>query len=69
MWELLTSEVPFHGLQGVQVAWAVVVKEEVSLIFLIVFFQIIQKFLLPILLSYVDTVALYQETMQSCCIF
>jgi len=28
MWELLTSEVPFHGLQGVQVAWAVVVKEE-----------------------------------------
>ena len=31
MWELLTSEVPFDGLQGVQVAWAVVVKEEVNL--------------------------------------
>lgn len=30
MWELLTSEIPFKGLQGVQVAWAVVVKEEVK---------------------------------------
>ena len=30
MWELLTSEIPFNGLQGVQVAWAVVVKEEVN---------------------------------------
>lgn len=28
MWELLTSEVPFKGLQGVQVAWVVVAKEE-----------------------------------------
>eukprot|EP00112_Aurelia_sp_Birch-Aquarium-sp1_P002098 Seg1228.1 transcript_id=Seg1228.1/GoldUCD/mRNA.D3Y31 product="Mitogen-activated protein kinase kinase kinase 20" protein_id=Seg1228.1/GoldUCD/D3Y31 len=28
MWELLTNEVPFKGMQGVQVAWIVVVKEE-----------------------------------------
>eukprot|EP00794_Sanderia_malayensis_P012335 gene12336-13609_t len=28
MWELLTSEVPFKGMQGVQVAWVVVVKDE-----------------------------------------
>ena len=29
MWEMLTQEVPFKGLEGVQVAWLVVVKEEV----------------------------------------
>ena len=48
MWELLTSEVPFHGLQGVQVAWAVVVKEEVSLVLLIIFsdyFKVLITFL------------------------
>ncbi|XP_065053737.1 mitogen-activated protein kinase kinase kinase 20-like [Rhopilema esculentum] len=28
MWELLTSEIPFNGMQGVQVAWVVVVKEK-----------------------------------------
>ena len=30
MWELLTSEIPFNGMQGVQVAWVVVVKEKVD---------------------------------------
>ena len=29
MWEMLTQEVPFKGLEGVQVAWLVVAKEEV----------------------------------------
>lgn len=30
LWELLTHEVPFKGIEGFQVAWAVVEKEEVS---------------------------------------
>ena len=30
LWELLTQEVPFKGLEGLQVAWLVVAKEEVS---------------------------------------
>ncbi len=29
LWELLTHEVPFKGLEGMQVAWLVVAKEEV----------------------------------------
>lgn len=29
LWELLTHEVPFKGIEGFQVAWAVVEKEEV----------------------------------------
>lgn len=29
LWEMLTQEVPFKGLLGVQVAWLVVVDEEV----------------------------------------
>ena len=29
LWEMLTGEVPFKGMEGVQVAWLVVVKEEV----------------------------------------
>ena len=29
LWELLTHEVPFRGLEGLQVAWLVVAKEEV----------------------------------------
>lgn len=28
LWEMLTGEVPFKGMEGVQVAWLVVVKEE-----------------------------------------
>ena len=28
LWELLTREIPFKGLQGFQVAWAVVEREE-----------------------------------------
>lgn len=30
LWELLTREVPFKGVDGIQVAWAVVEKNEVS---------------------------------------
>lgn len=30
LWEMLTQEVPFKGLLGVQVAWLVVVEEEVN---------------------------------------
>ena len=30
VWELLTSEVPFKGLEGIQVAWVVVAHKEVS---------------------------------------
>ena len=29
LWELLTQEVPFKGLEGLQVAWLVVAKHEV----------------------------------------
>ena len=29
MWEMLTQEVPFKGLEGVQVAWLVVSEKEV----------------------------------------
>ena len=29
LWEMLTREVPFKGMEGVQVAWFVVTKEEV----------------------------------------
>ena len=29
LWELLTHEVPFKGLEGLQVAWLVVAKGEV----------------------------------------
>ena len=29
LWEMLTREIPFKGMQGVQVAWFVVTKEEV----------------------------------------
>lgn len=29
LWEMLTGEIPFKGMEGVQVAWLVVVKEEV----------------------------------------
>ena len=32
LWELLTHEVPFKGLEGLQVAWLVVAKEEVRLV-------------------------------------
>jgi len=31
LWELLTHEVPFRGLESLQVAWLVVAKGEVSL--------------------------------------
>lgn len=31
LWELLTHEVPFKGIEGFQVAWAVVEKDEVGL--------------------------------------
>ena len=30
LWELLTHEVPFNGIEGFQVAWLVVEKGEVS---------------------------------------
>ena len=30
LWEMLTQEVPFKGLLGVQVAWLVVVEGEVN---------------------------------------
>ena len=30
LWELLTCEVPFRGLEGLQVAWLVVTKKEVN---------------------------------------
>ena len=30
LWEMLTNEVPFKGLEGLQVAWLVVAREEVS---------------------------------------
>ena len=30
LWELLTHEVPFKGLEGLQVAWLVVAKGEVG---------------------------------------
>lgn len=29
LWEMLTREVPFKGLEGLQVAWLVVEKNEV----------------------------------------
>ena len=29
LWEMLTQEVPFKGLMGVQIAWVVVVNGEV----------------------------------------
>ena len=29
LWEMLTREIPFKGMEGVQVAWFVVTKEEV----------------------------------------
>lgn len=29
LWEMLTREVPFNGLEGLQVAWLVVEKNEV----------------------------------------
>ena len=32
LWELLTNEVPFKGLEGLQVAWLVVAKGEVCLL-------------------------------------
>ena len=31
LWELLTDEIPFEGLEGLQVAWLVVAKNEVCL--------------------------------------
>ena len=31
LWELLTHEVPFNGIEGFQVAWLVVERGEVSL--------------------------------------
>ena len=30
LWELLAQEVPFKGLEGLQIAWLVVAKAEVS---------------------------------------
>ena len=30
LWELLTHEIPFRGIEGFQVAWLVVEKGEVS---------------------------------------
>lgn len=33
LWEMLTREVPFKGLEGLQVAWLVVEKNEVRLRF------------------------------------
>lgn len=33
LWEMLTREAPFKGLEGLQVAWLVVEKNEVSLRF------------------------------------
>ena len=35
LWEMLTHEVPFKGLEGMQVAWLVVAREEVSLTWLL----------------------------------
>ena len=36
LWELLTHEVPFKGLEGLQVAWLVVAKGEVGVAWLVV---------------------------------
>ena len=33
LWELLTHEVPFKGIEGFQVAWLVVENGEVGLLF------------------------------------
>jgi len=30
LWEMLTHEIPFKGLEGMQVAWLVVAREEVG---------------------------------------
>lgn len=30
LWEMLTNEIPFKGLEGMQVAWLVVAREEVE---------------------------------------
>ena len=30
LWEMLTNEIPFKGLEGLQVAWLVVAREEVE---------------------------------------
>lgn len=30
LWEMLTREVPFKGFEGLQVAWLVVEKQEVT---------------------------------------
>lgn len=30
LWEMLTHEIPFKGLEGLQVAWLVVAREEVE---------------------------------------
>lgn len=30
LWEMLTHEIPFKGLEGMQVAWLVVAREEVE---------------------------------------
>lgn len=32
LWEMLTREIPFKGLEGLQVAWLVVEKNEVKLL-------------------------------------
>lgn len=39
LWEMLTQEVPFKGLLGVQVAWLVVVEGEVNIHKLLVMWQ------------------------------
>lgn len=32
LWEMLTREIPFKGLEGLQVAWLVVEKNEVKIL-------------------------------------
>lgn len=37
LWEMLTREIPFKGLEGLQVAWLVVEKNEVFGVWLYVY--------------------------------
>jgi hypothetical protein len=43
LWEMLTREVPFKGMEGVQVAWFVVTNEEVRGQCYIAGFQLLQS--------------------------
>ncbi len=45
LWELLTREVPFKGVDGIQVAWAVVEKNEVSYLTDLLNFHRVQRIL------------------------